>query len=189
MTDAVAVVAEVVKPAEVAVTPPAVPAVVAPVVPAEPAELVYALKAPDGYDVAEFEAVAKANKISPETAQVLLDREAKSQVALHAAFLAKQAEDSKALAGEWLKQTKADPQIGGQQFADVSARAAAVVQRFGSAEMRRVLNESGLGNHPEWVRFCTSISKATTSDQIPVARPAGDQPARDDRAILYPSMK
>jgi len=52
---------------------------------------------------------------------------------------------------------------------------------FGTPELRTLLNESGIGNHPELIRFMVRAGKAISSDTF-VAGERGAAGARRDLA-------
>lgn len=52
----------------------------------------------------------------------------------------------------WGEAVKADPEIGGDKFAASAANAIRVIGLHGTPELRKFLNETGAGNHPEMVR-------------------------------------
>jgi hypothetical protein len=61
---------------------------------------------------------------------------------------------------------------------------------FGTAELRSLLNESGLGNHPEVIRFMFRAGKAISEDSMVTgnkgeARPAGPRSFNDLADALY----
>ncbi len=105
---------------------------------------------------------AKERGLSEKDAQDLLDRD----VALIATFKEKQIEETKQLSDQWLVSSKDDKEFGGETFVQNAELAKRVVSRFGSDEFKKAVNESGLGNHPELVRFCVRIGKAMKEDQL-----------------------
>jgi hypothetical protein len=49
-----------------------------------------------------------------------------------------------------------------------------------------VLNDTGLGNHPELVRFCCRVARAMAEDGV--VRPETAGGSADPLEVLYPSM-
>lgn len=101
------------------------------------------LKLADGVEVdetqmANFKALAKENGLSAQAAQAVLDFEAQRLTAA-----AQQA------ANVWKEQTQKEH---GDKLPTVLATAARAVEKFGGAELRELLNQTGLGNHPVVVR-------------------------------------
>ncbi|MEC7472463.1 MAG: hypothetical protein VX946_03765 [Pseudomonadota bacterium] len=54
------------------------------------------------------------------------------------------------------------------------------IEKFGSPELRQVLNDSGLGNHPELVKFCHRIGKAISDDSLVL----GGTQGKDEMTIV-----
>lgn len=90
----------------------------------------------------------------------------------------------------WLDAVKKDGEIGGAKLAENVAVARKAIEKFGSPELKKVLNDTGLGSHPEVVRVFFRIGKAISEDSI--AGSTGGPPAvKDPEAKLreaYPSM-
>jgi len=57
--------------------------------------------------------------------------------------------------GRWADEARADPELGGTQdkFAENMTHAARFRDEFGTPELTAVLDETGLGNHPEFIRL------------------------------------
>jgi hypothetical protein len=165
-------------------TPPTPPAPPAP--PTPPAPVTYTLKIPDGspLDPAHLEktvAYAKERGLSNEDAQKVLERDHANAVAYletQKGMLVKKAE-------EWAASAKADKEIGGEAFAQNAELAKRVLSRFGTDDLRKVLDDTGYGNFPELMRFVVRIGKAMSEDQLvlPGAAPAGKQTPEQ---LFYP---
>lgn len=122
---------------------------------------------PEGMEIdadvlGSFKGIAKELGISQEAAQKLID--------LQTGLTQKQAEATQAAlaaqAQQWADTVKADKEIGGERYAQTVETAAKAVEKFGSPELRTLLNESGLGNHPELVKFCHRIGQALSEDTL-----------------------
>lgn len=92
----------------------------------------------DETQMANFKALAKENGLSAQAAQAVLDFEAQRLTTA-----AQQA------ANVWKEQTQKEH---GDKLPTVLATAARAVEKFGGAELRELLNQTGLGNHPVVVR-------------------------------------
>lgn len=92
----------------------------------------------DEAQMANFKALAKENGLSAQAAQAVLDFEAQRLTAA-----AEQA------ANVWKEQTQKEY---GDKLPTVLATAARAVDKFGGAELRELLNQTGLGNHPVVVK-------------------------------------
>lgn len=85
---------------------------------------------------------------------------------------------------QWGKDAQADPEIGGDKYAENVAIASKAIEAFGSPELRTLLNESGLGNHPEMIRFATKAGASIS--ESPVVKPSGGQTRGSLASRLYP---
>lgn len=115
---------------------------------------------PDHVD--KVEAFAKAQGLSSEQAQALLERESES----HASFVAEAEQTMEKTKAAWLEEVKADPVIGGENLNRSAELAKRVVKRFGSEQFIADLNKTGFGNHPGLVHFCFNVGNAMSEDQI-----------------------
>lgn len=79
--------------------------------------------------------------------------------------------------GEWLENSKKDPQIGGESFgATVSAASRAISLYGGTKEQQietaKLLQETGVENHPALLRFLSNITKTAAKEGTPVSSSA-----------------
>jgi hypothetical protein len=110
----------------------------------------------------------------------------KQQAALKSAFAAEKA--------KWTTASKADPEFGGEKLASSLNLAKRAIDKYGTPGLRTMLDQSGLGNHPEVIRFFTRIGRTLSEDSFagalgPRASPASDK--KDEQQKLkekYPSM-
>ncbi len=113
-----------------------------------------------------------------ERGQVLeVQRAAAKAAAAHQATVAAYAEAS-----------RYDREFGGEKLTENLAVAAAAMHKVGTPALIRLLNETGLGSHPEVVRhFLTIAPKFSESKFVSGGRaPAGDKTAAK---VLYPGHK
>lgn len=127
----------------------------------------YDLKVPEDSELSDehvekVAAYAKAQGLSNEQAQALLDRDAE-QIEL---FKEQQIETIGTLSKEWLAQSKKDKEFGGEAFKENAELAFRVIDRFGTPALKKAMNQTGLGNHPELVRFIVRIGKSMGEDQL-----------------------
>lgn len=154
----------------------------------------YELTAPEGLtlDPADIETATpvfkdlgltneQANKLMPVAAafaQRLVDGG-------NAKILAQVQADRKA----WLDSAQADPEIGGAKWKESLAQGAHALDRLGFAKgspFRVLLDESGLGNHPEMIRAWSKIGKAIGDDPTFLRGAGSPSTKRDAAAVLYP---
>lgn len=102
-----------------------------------------------------FKGYAKELGLNKDQAQALIERENKLVIESQQ----NQIEQQQNLVKEWLENSRSDKEYGGQAFDENVSAAKKVVERFGSEEFKAALSETGLGNHPELIRFVYRISK------------------------------
>ena len=110
----------------------------------------YEFKAPDGREfdqgvLEQFSEVAKELKLTQDGAQKVIDK-------LSNAIAEKQANTMKAASEQWIQSVNADKEIGGAKLNENLSVAKKALETFGTPELRTLLNESGLGTHPEIIR-------------------------------------
>lgn len=149
----------------------------------------YEFKSPEGVEMdkesmGEFEGVAKELKLSQEEAQKVTDIGAK----LAQKWEAKQVETIQQAAAEWAATATADKEYGGDKLTESLTVAKKALDAFGTPELRSLLNDSRLGNHPEVIRFMVRAGKAISEDRM-VTGGAGPATAGTNVAkSLYPNQ-
>lgn len=102
-----------------------------------------------------------------------------------------QAESAKAFAdqvSQWGEETRNDPEIGGAKFDENLKTAITGLQAFASPELVDLLNNTGIGNHPEMIRFCRRVGMALREDKtVAPSSGAGRELSLAER--LYPNHK
>jgi hypothetical protein len=87
---------------------------------------------------------------------------------------------------DWANQAKSDPEYGGDKFDENIASAKAALDKFGNPELLKVLDSSGMGDHPEMIRFMMSVGRLTQED-TPGNGAKNHGQAKSHLDILYPS--
>ena len=139
-------------------------------------------KALDAELADDIKATAKELGLTQSQAQKLADlalKRTESAQSQQAEMLA-QARD------EWAGQAKADKEFGGDAIEANLATARKALDTFGTPELKALLNESGLGNHPEVIRFFYRSGKAISEDRVLRGGAAG-QPT-DPAKRLFPNQ-
>jgi hypothetical protein len=143
----------------------------------------YDFTAPEGkeYDAAvlePFKAAAKEANLTQDAAQKLLDTMAP-------ALAERQAEQVKAVQDGWLEASRSDKEFGGDKLQENLAVAKKGLDAYASPELKTLLNETGLGSHPEVIRFMFKVGQSTKEDSFV----AGGTPkgAADITKSLYPN--
>ena len=149
----------------------------------------YDLKLPENslLDAAHLEKIssyAKEKGFSNEMAQALVERES---LAVES-YQNTQKETLKKMGDTWVSEAKNDKEIGGDTFKQNVELAHRVVNRYGTDQFKKALNETGLGNHPELLRVFTRIGKAMSEDKlfVPGAQASSKRSIED---IFYGSTK
>mgnify|MGYP003145060944 CR=1 FL=1 len=104
-----------------------------------------------------FGDVAKELNLPQDAAQKVLDKVAP----VIQARQAKAIEETKV---EWANQSKSDQEFGGESLTDNLNVAKASLDTFGTDALKSLLQETGLGNHPEVIRFMYRAGKAISED-------------------------
>lgn len=145
----------------------------------------YEFKAPEGREfdsevLAQYSEVAKELNLSQDDAQKMIDKLAPAMVAKQERVMA-EARDA------WSAGAKADKEIGGDKFDENLGVAKKALDTFGSPELKALLNESGLGNHPEIIRAFYRAGKAISEDTFVGGKPATTK-SQSLAQQMYPNM-
>jgi hypothetical protein len=120
--------------------------------------------------------------LNQEQAQKLVD----FQAAQVQASQTGQAEAFNQLKQDWQAQSKSDNEIGGDKFDESVSDAREALGKFGTPELTKLLNDFGVGNHPEMIRFMAKVGNLTKED-VPGNSGSPSTPEKDRVSILYPS--
>ena len=104
-----------------------------------------------------FGEVAKELDLPQEAAQKVLDKVAP-------VMQARQAQVVEEVKAEWASEAKTDQEFGGEGLDANLEIAKASLNAFGTDALKSLLSESGLGNHPEIIRFMYRAGKAIGED-------------------------
>lgn len=130
----------------------------------------------------EFSALAKEANLPQATAQKFVDLAAKMQTGTVEGLQA----HVEAQSTQWAEASKTDKEFGGDAFAENLAVAKAAMDKFGSPELKSLLETSRLGNHPEVLRFFVRAGKAISQDGFVPGRKGAAE--ADPAKRMYPSM-
>lgn len=148
----------------------------------------YEFKAPDGMDldaeaVAAFEPLARELNLSQEAAQKLVDIYASRM----SAFASAQQEQALQQRQGWEAAVRSDKDLGGQNLESTLNAGKQALAKFGSPELVNLLNHTGLGSNPEFVRFCATVGKAMAEDTFHRGG-SGKAPDEGTAKKFYPGM-
>ena len=140
---------------------------------------------PDNFDMNEetlgdYHTFAKENNLTQEQAQRGVDMVAQMKQAEMTQWVEQQK--------SWVDDAKSDAEFGGDKFEQNIAVAVKARDSFGTSEFNEMLDTSGLGNHPEMIRFLNRVGKAISEDSVVVGGTSttGNQTRE---SVLYPSMQ
>ena len=116
--------------------------------------------APDVLDpevLTAFGEVAKELDLPQDAAQKVLDKVAP-------VIQARQAEQVEKARTDWAQESQSDNEFGGENLSANLETAKTALNAFGTDSFKELLSESGLGNHPEVIRFMYRAGKAISED-------------------------
>ena len=116
-----------------------------------------------------FKAAAKEAGWSQEVAQAAFDTHTK----LFSEDTKARTDTYEKQVNDWLKTSKADQEFGGQEYDANLKMAVSAIEKFGTPELSQLLNEYGIGNHPELIRFAFRVGKAIADDTVEGAASGG----------------
>ncbi len=90
------------------------------------------------------------------------------------------------LMSDWRDQSKNDGEFGGDKFDENIKVAQAAVNAYGTSELKQLLEDHGVGNHPEMVRFMVRVGR-TLGEDVPGVTGTATSKAADHVSILYPN--
>ncbi len=145
--------------------------------------------APEGVDldapvITEFQAVARDLGLSQEDAQAIVDRLAPVVAKNHVASvlgLARTASD------EWIAKAATDTEYGGEKFPENAAVAKKTFDLFGTPALAKFLKDSGMGNHPEMIRWAFRIGKLIGPDDKFIGGTEASNRLKTAEESLWPS--
>ena len=141
---------------------------------------------PEGMEVDELglEKVTPLFKelgLTQENAQKLIDAYAEQIQA----GSQKQMDDFTQLMNDWREQSANDKEFGGEKFEENVKLAKSAINKYGTPELKQLLEDHGVGNHPEMIRFMVRVGQ-TLKEDVPGAAGAVSNPVADRVAQLYP---
>lgn len=120
--------------------------------------------------------------LTQEQAQKLVDFQAKQVQASSQS----QVDAFNQLMNDWQEQSRNDKEFGGDKFDENIAVARSAIDKFGTPELKQLLEEHGVGNHPEVIRFMVKVGKLTAED-VPGGTTTPTSKAQDRVSLLYPN--
>lgn len=140
---------------------------------------------PDGVEM-NADALDRATAVFKEMG--LTQEQAQQYVTLHAesvkAAQESQVESFNQMKAGWLEQAKGDAEIGGEKFDENVATAKTFLSKFGTPELTALLDETGVGNHPEIIRAFARAG-ALMNEDSPAGNGGNVQEKKDRVSVLY----
>jgi hypothetical protein len=125
------------------------------------------VKLPEGVEadpdlMSALKSVAKEAGLKGEYAQKLADAyvaaQSKAQESARVAWEARKT--------EWVDTVKKDAELGGAKFAETVTVANRALAKYGTPELRQLLQDSGLNSHPEVARLFARVGRTLMEDSI-----------------------
>lgn len=143
-----------------------------------------------------FSPVLKKHGVTQEQAQEMADVLATQQKAATDAFTKQLGEDEtfaveqvgNMLAQQrdkWAGALKSDKDIGGQNYETNVKAMQRAIARFGSPELKQLLNGTGLGNHPALAKFCLQVGLKISEDAVVPAGGGGGGARKSNEDVFY----
>lgn len=161
-------------------------------IPAQPVKVVpeqyEAFKLPEGVQadpevMTELQSVAKELGLSQDEAQRVNDVGVK---AIQKIVTQQQEMRNTVIAG-WDSASKTDKEFGGDALPASLSVAEKALNTFGTPELFKLLDDSGLRKHPEIIRAFFRAGKAISSDRLVPAGTRPNQNGVDAAKVLYPT--
>lgn len=154
----------------------------------------YALTAPEGFtldaeSLAVAEPIFKELNLSNDQAQKLMPVAAEFAKRIQTAGQQQVLSQVVAQRKAWAAEAEADSEIGGANWTASQGTAAKALDTLGfekGSAFRNLLDESGLGNHPDMIRAFVRVGKAISEDSDFVRGDGGAQIKRSREEVLYP---
>lgn len=84
----------------------------------------------------------------------------------------------------WRAELRSDPELGGENFDKTRLHLSTVMRKFGNNEVKDILNSTGLGDHPAFVRMFNAIG-ASMSQEVNVIKGTQPKPKFDYNNYFY----
>ena len=142
-----------------------------------------ATEAPEKYEF-DFPEGMAIDDASLETATTLFKEMGLSQenasklVALQTGLIERLTDAGTEQTSAWAEESKNDKEFGGDKFEATIRGARVLLAQYGSDGFTTFLEQSGAGNHPEFIRFLNNIRGAFSEDNLTTATTGGAKPTQ-----------
>jgi hypothetical protein len=131
--------------------------------------------------LAEASPLFKELGLNQEQAQKVIDLYAKQVQAGSQT----QVENFNQLMSDWKTSSKNDGEFGGDKFEESVKIAQSAISKYGTPELKQLLEEHGVGNHPEVIRFMVRVGQ-TLNEDVPGVTGAQSSEESDRVSRMYP---
>ena len=98
-----------------------------------------------------------------------------------------QAESFDQLKQDWRSQTEKDNEIGGDKLQETVATARIALEKLGTPELTKLLDDFGIGNNPEMIRFMARVGSFMREDSPGKTGTPTNSGKKDRASVLYPN--
>lgn len=148
------------------------------------------LKAPEGFDILDANSVeelatqAKKMGLDAEGAQAML--EFQSSAILKVVDAHNEQWDN--TMNEWVEQARSDKDIGGPKLEETLQNGRKALNTFGNNGLAALIDNTGLGNNVEFLRFMDKIGRAIQEDRIQFGGTSDTATKKSAAELMYPTM-
>lgn len=142
---------------------------------------------PEGFEVnpealTEFTGMLKEANVSQENAQKFVDLQVKV-LKENTEAQAKAWADTKS---KWKDEAANDEEYGKGKYDESMLAARKAVREIGGTELSKALDETGMGSHPEFIRFFVRVGKAIGEDSLTFGKLADGNVPKTHAERLFP---
>ena len=148
------------------------------------------LTVPEGFDILDANSVddlvshAKKLGVDAEGAQAMLNYQ--SAAVLKVVDAHNEQWDN--TMNEWVEQARTDKDIGGPKLEETLQNGRKALNTFGNNGLASLIDNTGLGNNPEFLRFMDKVGRAINEDRIKFGVQSNDAPQKTAAELMYPTM-
>lgn len=95
-----------------------------------------------------------------------------------------QIDDFNQLMTDWKTQSKNDSEFGGEKFGENLKIAQSAISKYGTPGLKQLLEDHGVGNHPEMIRFMVKVGN-TLKEDVPGEEGGATTPEQDRVTQMY----
>lgn len=144
------------------------------------------LNVPEGFELdqelmQEFQPIAEELELDHNKAQQLMDTHFQALQKFQDQIVDQHQQQVQ----QWAEEAAKDSEFGGDNYQASLQTAKQALDKFGTPELREVLNQTGMGNNPELIRFCVRAGQAMSEDTFDRDGQGAAQESRSPEQILF----